>query len=112
LIPYVIPAVDPEVICDLQVHVLGFRAVKNPEVTEQIVTDEDPLDLFTLLGTLAGAFGYVTLVFSQLFPEDEDNKPRYFRAAGDEAKAGIHKQRMLDLEIEMQESGKGADADL
>ena len=33
-------------------HSIALEVVKNPEITQTIITDEDPLDPFIMAGTL------------------------------------------------------------
>lgn len=62
-----------------QNYSIAIEIKKNPAVTQQVITDEDPLNLYILAGTLLGAFGYVGLAFSLFFPESlEDRSSRQF----------------------------------
>jgi hypothetical protein len=52
--------------------------IKNPDITQQVITDNDPFDIWILAGTLMGAFGYVGLVFTCCYPVHEEESERVF----------------------------------
>ena len=66
-------------------HTVAFEVKKNPEVSQEVLTDVDPLNPYTLAGTLFGAFGYVGLLFAWCFPEVEEETPRQFKPLWEQA---------------------------